>query len=167
VISQFLAVGTNTGAKYAAPAGIFALFSELTVGGIDIAMVGAIVIGLASGAMIRLSFFIREPDAKQRIRSDIMVSFLSAMANLIIAGIMVAAGTLAMPDLPLWGAAGVGMVVGFRGNDNVPAFARKWMNLEVEKPNAETMRKGLYDATDRPKDGAMDDLIRRIDDDEA
>ena len=67
------------------------------------------------------------------MQRDLRVSSLSALANFIITGIMVAGGWLVVPGFPEFAATGVGLVVGFRGNDNVPEFVRKWMKVDDER----------------------------------
>jgi hypothetical protein len=164
MIAQAFAVGANSAGKYAAPGGIFALLSQMTIGGISLELVGAIVIGLIAGAVIRVSLLVQMGAGKARIQRDLRVSSLAALANFIIAGILVAVGSLAVPGFPELAAAGVGLVVGFRGNDNVPDFARKWMKVDVED-----VRKGLWDVTAPPRDMPedLDKLTKRLDDDEA
>ena len=161
MIGQAFAVGANSAGKYAAPGGIIALLSQVTVGGISLELVGAIVIGLIAGAVIRVSLLVQMGAGKARIQRDLRVSSLAALANFIIAGIAVAVGSLAVPGFPELAAAGVGLVVGFRGNDNVPDFARKWMKVDVED-----VRKGLWDVTSPPRDlpEDLDQLTKRFDD---
>ena len=164
MIGQAFAVGANSAGKYAAPCGFIALLSQVTVGGISLELVGAIVIGLIAGAVIRVSLLVQMGAGKARIHRDLRVSSLAALANFIIAGIAVAVGSLVVPGFPDLAAAGVGLVVGFRGNDNVPDFARKWMKVDVED-----VRKGLWDVTAPPRDVPedLDQLTKRFDDDEA
>ena len=164
MIGQAFAVGANSAGKYAAPGGIFALLSQVTIGGISLELVGAIVIGLIAGAVIRVSLLVQMDAGKARIQRDLRVSSLAALANFIIAGIAVAVGSLVVPGFPELAAAGVGLVVGFRGNDNVPDFARKWMKVDVDD-----VRKGLWDVTAPPRDlpEDLEQLTKRLDDDEA
>ena len=152
MLAQAAAASANSAGKYAGAGGIFALLSQATLGGISLPLLGAIVIGLVAGAMIRVSVLAQMNAGKARIQRDLRVSSLSALANFIIAGIMVAAGSLVVPGFPEFAAAGVGLVVGFRGNDNVPEFARKWMKVDVED-----VRKGLYQAS-APDADTPDDI---------
>ncbi|MCH2488441.1 MAG: hypothetical protein MK010_12000, partial [Erythrobacter sp.] len=74
MIGQAFAVGANSAGKYAAPGGIFALLSQVTIGGISLELVGAIVIGLIAGAVIRVSLLVQMDAGKARIQRDLRVS---------------------------------------------------------------------------------------------
>ena len=160
MIEQIGAVSANSAAKYAAPGGILAILSQISIGGISLQLVGAIVVGLIGGAVIRVSVLVQMEATKDRIQRDLRVSMLAAVANFIIAGIMVAAGSLVVPGFPELAAAGIGLVVGFRGNDNLPDFARKWAKIDVGD-----IRKGLYRAAPPPQDTPEDleKLARKLD----
>ncbi|WP_375290420.1 hypothetical protein [Qipengyuania sp.] len=164
MIGQVLAASANSAGKYAAPGGILALLSQISIGGISLELVGAIVIGLIGGAVIRVSVLVQMEATRDRIQRDIRVSSLAALANFIIAGIMVAGGSLVVPGFPELAAAGIGLVVGFRGNDNLPDFARKWAKIDVGE-----IRKGLYRADPPPRDTPeeLEQLARKLDDDHA
>lgn len=163
MIAQLGAIGAHSTAKYAAPGGVLAILSQITIGGISLELVGAIVIGLIGGAVIRVSVLVQMQATRDRIQRDLRVSSLAALSNFIIAGITVAVGSLVVPGFPELAAAGVGLVVGFRGNDNLPDFARKWMKVDVDD-----VRKGLWDRTGLPRDTPeeMETLIRKLDDDD-
>ena len=150
----------ETAGKSAVPAGAFAFLTEIHIAGINLELVGAIAIGLVAGAIIRSSIFVSQEATFARIRRDLLVSLLAGLGNFIIAAILVALTTLAVPGFPTLAAAGVGMVVGFRGNDNVAWFAKKYVKLDVED-----VRTGLYRASrpdaETPED--MRELARRLD----
>ena len=148
--------------KAVAPASVFAVLSEVHIGGINMELVGAIVIGLIGGAIMRSSVFFSQEADGLRIRRDLAVSALAGLGNFIIAAILVALGSLMVPNLPSLAAAGVAMVIGFRGNDNVAWFAAKYMKLDVGD-----IGKGLYRASqpDRDTPEELKNLAKRLDDD--
>ena len=146
--------------KAAAPAGVFAVLSEMQIGGINMELVGAIVIGLIGGAVMRSSVFFSQEATGLRIRRDLAVSALAGLGNFIISAILVAIGSLAVPGFPSLAAAGVAMVIGFRGNDNVAWFARKYMELDIG-----SIGEGLYRASppDRNTPEELDQLAHKLD----
>ena len=108
--------------KNAAPVAGVAV-ADWTIGGIDLHIAGAIIVGLAAGAVLRNSHYVSADAGWKVIRKDLLVSMMSGLANFIIAGIVVALGTLAIPGFPVLAAAGVGLFFGHQGPDAI-----KWFN---------------------------------------
>jgi hypothetical protein len=118
------------------------MISELTFGGINLVIIGGILIGLIAGAVLRSAKHIN-PNAEiplswSPIARDLLISSMSGMSNFIIAGVVVAGGTLVLPDFPVLGAAAVGMFVGFKGPDGIQWFSNKYFGEEASnKPDSE------------------------------
>lgn len=156
-----LSVAAQASVKYAAPASVFAFLAELHFGGIDIVTVGSIVIGLVAGAVARASVYVQAGADTSRVGRDLLVSGLAILVNFIIAGSVVGMGDLLLLSLvekgmPEFAAAAVGAVIGFRGNENVPWFARRYMNIDIAD-----LRSGLHDAQKLDKE-IPEDMARQI-----
>ena len=126
-----LAAAGNTAAKYALPlAGAVALSELDWLSTVDWSLAGAILIGLIGGAWLRASTFIDGEPPWTRIARDLLRSSMSGIANFIIAAVAVTTTDFIFGaatrgnQLPEVLAAGMGVIAGFRGNENVRWLAR-------------------------------------------
>ena len=116
---------TSGGGKYAAPAAGIVL-ADVTVGGVDLETYGAILIGLVAGGVLRSARLIESEAGRASILRDLAVSGASGLANFIVSAILVASATFAMPAFPSLAAAGVGLLVGFKGKDGIKHLREHW-----------------------------------------
>ena len=144
-------------AKYAPPAAATAAL-EWTVGGVDLVLAGAIVVGLVAGAVLRSSHQVQQSASRGEIFRDLTVSAMSGLANFILAAITVAAGTLAIPNLPELAASGVGLFYGYKGPDGIRWFNEKYFN---DRPKSEP--RWAERPPSAPQD--MDETARKLDED--
>ena len=154
-------ISTNAGAagvKYAGPMlGVIA--ADFTIGGIDLELGGAIIVGLFAGAVLRNSRQVADDAGWKAIRKDLLLSVMSGMANFIIAAVVVASGTLAVPGFPVLAAAGVGLFFGHQGPDAINWFNRKFLGKdEPSEPR--------YAADPKRITKSMRDLVEKFDDDD-
>lgn len=164
---MWLANAVSSGAKYATPAGGLVL-ADLTVGGINLETYGGIVIGLIAGAILKSSRFVDEQATWGVIRRDLLVSALSGLANFIVAAILVASAQWAMPGFPTLAAAGVGLLVGFKGRDGVTMLREMWRL--PEETRADRFRREMPRAQREVPDDMLnlaDRLDRKGQDDDA
>lgn len=148
----------QSAAKYIIPAALIFSLSDLGLQVSDVINAGAILIGLAGGAMVRASFFAKHVDALRRIRADLLVSGMSAIANFIIASVIVGSSDFLLTawagkDIPTEVAAGVGTIVGFMGNDNVGWFAKKLLGIEIK---SDDVTRADFPAVDNTPAGMLD-----------
>lgn len=168
---DFAQASVNAAAKYAAPSGLLAWMADVHLFGVDIELAGAITIGLIAGAVIKASLFYQADAGWVRARRDLVVSGMAGMANFLIAAVVVFVGDFmllaaverTMPDL-IGGA--VGMVVGFRGNDNVRWFAKKYLGIDVQADEYRAppaLKEAYEERADRPVPKDMAEMAREID----
>lgn len=148
---------SSGGGKYAMPAGGVVL-ADVTVGGVDLETYGAILIGLVAGGVLRWARLIEDEAGRARIVRDALVSIASGMANFIVSAILVASATYMMPGFPSLAAAGVGLLVGFKGKDGIQFLREQWGlpretradRLRRELPRARhEITQDMQDAVDR------------------
>lgn len=106
--------------------------ADMTVGGIDLQIAGAIVVGLFAGAVLRPSRYIGKPNSMRSMTRDFLGSAMALLANFIIAAVMVALGTLAIPEFPAVAAAGIGLFMGYKGPDGINHFNERFMGQKAE-----------------------------------
>ena len=143
--------------QYGVPAAGVAV-AEYTIGGIDLITAGAIVVGLAAGAVLRNSRYVTADAGWKAIRKDLVISMMSGMANFIIAGIAVALGTLAVPGFPVLAAAGVGLFFGYQGPDAINWFNERFFSYRPHKS-----REPTYGAKPPEPPDDLEDLARKLD----
>ena len=152
---------SSGGGKYAAPAAGLVL-ADVTVGGVDLETYGAILIGLVAGGVLRSARLIETGAGSAPILRDLAVSGASGLANFIVSAILVASATSAMPGFPSLAAAGVGLLVGFKGKDGIQQLRKHW-GLPSET-GAERLRRDLppprHEITGHMAD-AVDELDRK------
>ena len=155
-----LQAATSGGGKYAAPAAGL-LLADATIGGVDLETYGAILIGLVAGGVLRSARLIESEAGRASILRDLAVSGASGLANFIVSAILVATAEFAMPHFPALAAAGVGLIVGFKGKDGIQHLREQW-GLPRET-GAEKLRRNLprpqHEITEE-----MSDAVDRLDD---
>ncbi|KLE32465.1 hypothetical protein [Aurantiacibacter luteus] len=151
---------TSGGGKYAVPAGGLML-ADVTIGGVDIETYGAILIGLVAGGVLRSAGLIEAEADSRRIRRDMLVSLASGLANFIVSAILVASATYMMPGFPSLAAAGVGLLVGFKGKDGIQHLRELWG--VPRETRIERLRRDLPPGP-HELPGPMLDAVERLDD---
>ena len=127
------------GAAYVAakqvPAAAGIVLANFSVGGMDMEIAGAILVGLIAGAVLRPSRYIGKPNSMRSMTRDFLGSGMALLANFIISAVMVALGTLVVPGFPAIAAAGVGLFMGYKGPDGINYFNEKYMGAKPGEPH--------------------------------